>query len=649
QMKNREDSDDDPLEEEAEATMSAGEEASADVPEEDHAALLSGLRRTLKVDGRRRSERRPPSSAMDVHGLRSAGGAASSMRQILATALGGKAAKRAVGQELRAAKRRHRVLEAPAKLTEAKSQRIAAYERANKDLGRWYGYVERNRLSEEVSFPLPATGAPRPQSVSDYRQRARVDIAVAMSADPDSAKGESGAAPTTSAPVVDDLESRLYRRLYNQTAIAEAAGLAAGNPQQQQQKNPNQLDGAKVRERLASNRRLIARRHFLEEKLKRQSRIKSKSYRKHARRAKLKQEEAELTALKDSDPVAFAERMAALERARADERISQRHRGGSKFARQQKLRAKFDDAARQAVQDMIQRGKELTEKTDGDANGDSSGEDSDAKSSGDEAAVQLPEELVDDWNDGTAEEDKDETVPASLRPARSTGLSAASSTLASSAGQKRQQQQRSLELDLSHMPSLPTVDAAGDEDGDALEAASSRRSLARLRTDELLAEEVAETEADAKADFEREKAAVADEEQPKDVDLFLPGWNTWTGPGTRPVSEERRQKFVIKAPRRQRRDAAHGHVIIRERLGAGQALRRHLVKGVPFPYANAEQFEGAMRAPVCREFNSIQAHKRLTAPRVSVLMGRRIGPVPKDAILRRKRAQRTSADIVKGK
>uniref|UniRef100_A0A1I8IY28 Small-subunit processome n=1 Tax=Macrostomum lignano TaxID=282301 RepID=A0A1I8IY28_9PLAT len=613
QMKNREDSDDDPLEEEAEATMSAGEEASADAPEEDHAALLSGLRRTLKVDGRRRSERRPPSSAMDVHGLRSAGGAASSMRQILATALGGKAAKRAVGQELRAAKRRHRVLEAPAKLTEAKSQRIAAYERANKDLGRWYGYVERNRLSEEVSFPLPATGAPRPQSVSDYRQRARVDIAVAMSADPDSAKGESGAAPTTSAPVVDDLESRLYRRLYNQTAIAEAAGLAAGNPQQQQ-KNPNQLDGAKVRERLASNRRLIARRHFLEEKLKRQSRIKSKSYRKHARRAKLKQEEAELTALKDSDPAAFAERMAALERARADERISQRHRGGSKFARQQKLRAKFDDAARQAVQDMIQRGKELTEKTTAMPMATAAARIAMPNLAAMRPPSSFPRILL--------------TIgmTAPRRRTRTRLCQPACGPPGPRAGQKRQQQQRSLELDLSHMPSLPTVDAAGDEDGDALEAASSRRSLARLRTDELLAEEVAETEADAKADFEREKAAVADEEQPKDVDLFLPGWNTWTGPGTRPVSEERRQKFVIKAPRRQRRDAAHGHVIIRERLGAGQALRRHLVKGVPFPYANAEQFEGAMRAPVCREFNSIQAHKRLTAPRVSVLMGRRIGP-----------------------
>lgn len=77
------------------------------------------------------------------------------------------------------------------------------------------------------------------------------------------------------------------------------------------------------------------------------------------------------------------------------------------------------------------------------------------------------------------------------------------------------------------------------------------------------------------AEFAAEKEAVEEEEAPKDLDTFLPGWNRWTGPGTEAIDEEIRKKKLIKAPKRKRLDRGRAKVIIRERVN--EDLRKHLV------------------------------------------------------------------------
>lgn len=91
-----------------------------------------------------------------------------------------------------------------------------------------------------------------------------------------------------------------------------------------------------------------------------------------------------------------------------------------------------------------------------------------------------------------------------------------------------------------------------------------------------LQEAVGEEGDNAAADeFDSEKRAVEEEEAPKDLDTFLPGWNRWSGPGTEADDDALRKKRLIKAPRRKRKDRGRAKVIIRERVN--EDLKKHLV------------------------------------------------------------------------
>lgn len=106
------------------------------------------------------------------------------------------------------------------------------------------------------------------------------------------------------------------------------------------------------------------------QKAKRQKKIKSKNYHRRLKRRNLKEFEKDIALLRQNDPKAFAERILEADRMRAKERLSLRHKTGGKFARMQKLRAKYDDEAREAVAAMHDRARELTKKARGEHDSD---------------------------------------------------------------------------------------------------------------------------------------------------------------------------------------------------------------------------------------------------------------------------------------
>jgi U3 small nucleolar RNA-associated protein 14 len=57
----------------------------------------------------------------------------------------------------------------------------------------------------------------------------------------------------------------------------------------------------------------------------------------------LKNEKKQLDKLQEEDPESYLDKLNQLERDRAQERVSLKHRGGSKFAKRQMIYAKFDD------------------------------------------------------------------------------------------------------------------------------------------------------------------------------------------------------------------------------------------------------------------------------------------------------------------
>lgn len=75
--------------------------------------------------------------------------------------------------------------------------------------------------------------------------------------------------------------------------------------------------------------------------------------------------------------------------------------------------------------------------------------------------------------------------------------------------------------------------------------------------------------------FSAEKYETVKDEAPQDIDTFLPGWNSWTGPGTEKADERKRRSRIIPAPRVKREDDKKPHVIIKRRVN--QDFKQHLV------------------------------------------------------------------------
>lgn len=140
-------------------------------------------------------------------------------------------------------------------------------------------------------------------------------------------------------------------------------------------------------------------------------------------------------------------------------------------------------------------------------------------------------------------------------------------------------------------------------------------------------------------EFQQENADENDKNQPKDIDLTLPGWGSWGGSGIKPRSK----KLIIKFPKEeQRREENKGHVIIVDEKNDG--LRKHQVSTLPFPFTSIKDYEATLRAPVGREFVPEIAHNLLTKPAVTTQLGTIIKPMDKDVLLRQPKKRMNTTD-----
>jgi len=151
------------------------------------------------------------------------------------------------------------------------------------------------------------------------------------------------------------------------------------------------------------------------------------------------------------------------------------------------------------------------------------------------------------------------------------------------------------------------------------------------RQRELLAE--AFEDDDVLADFEADKLATEDAEKPKDIDLTLPGWGDWAGPGI-DSSKKKKKRFVIKAPEKPRRDRALPGVIISEK--AEESIKKLQVSMIPFPYTSVDDFEAVIRHPIGKEWNPDSSHRALTQANIVTKRGAIIAPMDKDATFKKR-------------
>lgn len=227
-------------------------------------------------------------------------------------------------------------------------QRSAGYEVSRQEAEKWQPTIKRLREAEHLSFPLqPDTSRPKASTAQ-----------LAATFKPSNA-------------LEQDIDALLQSEGMSEQQIAKSEELAMRHlsPQQQQRR----------REELRKMRELMFRQ---EQKAKRVSKIKSKTFRKIARKDKERQQAKlrEAGLLDDgegSDAAEDDEERLKHERDRAKERATLKHKNTGKWAKAQ-LGKRGDDSSRDALNEQLQKAQQLRRRMEG--RGDESGEDSDEDS-----------------------------------------------------------------------------------------------------------------------------------------------------------------------------------------------------------------------------------------------------------------------------
>jgi U3 small nucleolar RNA-associated protein 14 len=113
------------------------------------------------------------------------------------------------------------------------------------------------------------------------------------------------------------------------------------------------------RQELQKNRALLS---YKEQKARWQSKIKSKGYHRHLRRAKRKIDEKEFEELQKTNPDALLDKLEGLDKQRIQERLTLKHRNMGKWARHMASRAKTSKEAREVLQEQLRLSRSLAEK-----------------------------------------------------------------------------------------------------------------------------------------------------------------------------------------------------------------------------------------------------------------------------------------------
>jgi len=152
---------------------------------------------------------------------------------------------------------------------------------------------------------------------------------------------------------------------------------------------------------------------------------------------------------------------------------------------------------------------------------------------------------------------------------------------------------------------------------------------------------------DLELDFETEKAAEIEEQLPKGEGIVvLPGWGGWGGQGTRPsrrmqqlaAQEKKRVEEQRQVALKARKDAHLKHVIINNR--ADKKSAKYTTPAVPWPYTSKDQYDKAMRTPIGKEWNTVDAHREMSKPKIIVKAGVMIEPIKAKSAIRQLASQR---------
>ncbi|XP_066250018.1 U3 small nucleolar RNA-associated protein 14 homolog A [Euwallacea similis] len=234
-----------------------------------------------------------------------------------------------ITKRIEATKKRTHTLPKP--LEKPQSQRIqrsVGYEKNRFLFDRWEAFVTSNRATAHQSFPLGKIEKLKVQAKDAERF-----------------------------PSTWTYKSELEKRLEKLEPKIEEYHI-----EDEEDKNDLPLTLEEMKERRKEAAKLRAHQSYKEAKARRQNKIKSKKYHRILRKEMIKEKLKQFEELQKTDPEAALKKLDEIEKARALERFSLRHKSTGQWAKSKQVRAKYDKESRQVLAQQLHISRELTQK-----------------------------------------------------------------------------------------------------------------------------------------------------------------------------------------------------------------------------------------------------------------------------------------------
>ena len=517
--------------------------------------------------------------------------------------------------------RRVKVVEAPLPTAQQNQiDRSVAYEKTVKDVSKWSGIIQKNRDADQLNF-------------SQINQQASTNV--------------SSHTMVSTFEASTDLEREISGLIQRDGVNVKPSSEDNSNELPTNHLNPDQLfmELSKIR----------SSKFFAEIKSRRQSKIKSKKYRKMLAKERMKAEAEAIAAGNLSelgklgllsgtaeDSEIRRERRMKAEMERARERLTLRTRKVNKWA-QDLLNKRHGDAdGRLRVLEQVREKERLRQEIYG--LDDKFDEESESEESESEEASEEESEGQEEFENQEFEGADDFEVQEIFDRVTQentvvTGRFKFSASFEENVVKFRDSEDENLdeEIDRSIVKKTakkPTSQAAkalnvNDDFSIASDASDNEEPPSKWQVQKNLIRE-AFADDEVFTDFAGEKEAIVESEAPKTIDVTLPGWGVWAGAGiSAEDSVTRNKKFVIHKKGldpRARLDKDLKHVIINERR-IKSAAKAFTIPKTPFPFTSADMHARHISQPIGKEWNTVTSHKKRIQPKIVAKAGSIIKPI----------------------
>ncbi|XP_043513735.1 U3 small nucleolar RNA-associated protein 14 homolog A isoform X1 [Frieseomelitta varia] len=291
---------------------------------ESHSKLLEAVSQLDKGQRVKKAERSEPTLEVSEFHLVKSGICDRDAVHVhdLAKTLGQKSHHHEITKNLQAIKRKIQVLPKPLEKPAAdRIKRIVGFKNTKQELKKWNAIITKNRTAESLHFPLKQSSI-KLDSSTEFVKRFRLQ---------------------------SDLEKEL----------------AALEPQKDNIEEKSDEFSLTLKEIIMKRKeaaRIRAQQSYREAKAHRQNKIKSKKFHRVQRKEKIKLQLKEFEELQKTNPEAALEKLDQLDKTRAEERMTLRHKNTGRWAKSKQIRAKYDKETRKELAQQLSVGRELTQK-----------------------------------------------------------------------------------------------------------------------------------------------------------------------------------------------------------------------------------------------------------------------------------------------